>query len=131
GSLTTTRHSSAPGQPISKRRPNAYRLKPLISPDEREALWEGLRQKHGAQQFQTARELAGTIRRPNDYETVEALLRHIVDDLRIYNRVLSEEELTTWQNRISYTNSWSLSALTRRKLRMNVRPDNTILDMTT
>ena len=77
GSLTTTRHSSAPGQPISKRRPNAYRLKPLISPDEREALWEGLRQKHGAQQFQTARDLAGTIRKSNHYETIEALLRHI------------------------------------------------------
>jgi hypothetical protein len=75
--LATTRYSGTPGQPLSKRRPNAYRLTPLISPEAREALWEELRQKHGAEQFQAARELAGTIHRSNHYETIEALLRYI------------------------------------------------------
>jgi hypothetical protein len=75
--LTTIRHSGTPGLPLSKRQPNAYRLKTLISPDVREGLWEGLRQKYGTELFQAARDLAGTIDRSNDYETVEALLRHI------------------------------------------------------
>jgi len=73
--ITITRHSHPPSQPFAMRRPNTYRLNPVIARELREAMWAALREQYTPALFDQARALADTIDRPNHYDTIEGLLR--------------------------------------------------------
>lgn len=56
-----------------KRRPNQYRLKPLLSPEERAARWKKLEDKYSPEVVAQARGLATMLDYGNDFEAVDQL----------------------------------------------------------
>jgi len=56
-----------------KRRPNQYRLKPLLSPQERVARWKKLEEKHGPEIVAQARGLATMLDYGNSIESADQL----------------------------------------------------------
>ncbi len=65
------------GGSFSRRAPNVYRLRPLLSPTEIERQWKTLEDEHGKEKVKEARRLAGMLDRPNSRETTEGFIRCI------------------------------------------------------
>ncbi len=65
--------SPIPKENFKRRRPNQYRLKPLLSPAERTARWQKLEQKHSPQLIAQARALATMVAYGNDFDSADQL----------------------------------------------------------
>jgi hypothetical protein len=71
--ILTIYRSPISANDYKKRRPNQYRLKPLLSPKERATRWEKLVQKHGGQILPQARTLAAMLDYDNDFGSADEL----------------------------------------------------------
>ncbi|MBT3192445.1 MAG: hypothetical protein HN341_07810, partial [Verrucomicrobia bacterium] len=75
--LEITRSPISTSGNYKKRRPNQYRLKPLLSPEERTARWEKLEKKHGTERLAQARALAAILDYDNDFASADQLAKAI------------------------------------------------------
>jgi len=57
------------------RRPNDYRLKPLMSPEDTRAEWGDLESTHGKEKLEKARKLAARLDRPNSRDVAGTYLK--------------------------------------------------------
>lgn len=76
--LLEVRHSRVEaGKDYSEREPNEYRLKELISSDEKERMWKETEKRFGAEAVKTAREFAGMIDEANNPQAAKDFIRLI------------------------------------------------------
>ena len=71
--LLTIFRDRIPANPKAMRRPNGYRLKPLLSPETRAARWSALEQTHTPQRVAAARQLAAMINFGHDLDATDQL----------------------------------------------------------
>jgi hypothetical protein len=69
------RSNIVPGEGFESRRPNRYRLKPLLSEEDIEKQWQALADVYGAKKLAKARELAGMLDRQNNRDVAANFLR--------------------------------------------------------
>jgi len=72
--ILEVRRSSVVDGRFDLRRPNDYRLKPLMSPEDIRAEWGHLESTYGEKKLEKARELAGRLDRPNSRDVAETYL---------------------------------------------------------
>ncbi len=72
--LEIVRSKVPPGGDFAGRRPNSYRVKPLLPPEDIEKEWMHLTGVYGEKNLEKARELAGRIDRGNNRHVVSNLL---------------------------------------------------------
>lgn len=76
--LIEVRHSRVEqGQSYDDREPNEYRLKELISPDEKARMWKKLEAGFGAETVKAARDFAGMIDEGNNVQAAKDFIRLI------------------------------------------------------
>ena len=73
--LEVRRHSGVEAGGYELRRPNDYRLKPLMDPEDIQAEWGHLEETYGKEKVKKARELAGRLDRPNSRDVAETYLK--------------------------------------------------------
>ena len=73
--LEVRRSSGVEAGGYELRRPNDYRLKPLLSPEDIQAEWMHLQGIHGKEKPAKARELAGRLDRPNSRDVAGTYLK--------------------------------------------------------
>jgi len=71
--LLTISRSPIPAGDYSKRRPNQYCLKPLLSSEMRTARWEKLKEKHSPELVTQARGLASAVGYGNDFVSADKM----------------------------------------------------------
>ena len=71
--LLTIFRDTIPTRSDNNRRPNRYRLKPLLSPEARAGRWEKLKEKHSPLLIVQARALASLIDYGNDFDAADEL----------------------------------------------------------
>ena len=72
--LEVVRMGPPPGLPYSRRRPNSYRLKPLLSPEAIQKQWKELARAYGGTNLKRARQQAERFDRYNNRAVVADLL---------------------------------------------------------
>jgi len=75
--ILTILRSTIPTEDFKKRRPNGYRLKPLLSPEQRASRWQELETKHSPELISQARSLAATLGYGNDFASADQLAKAI------------------------------------------------------